>query len=115
MHASRVLCVAAAVACLLSTAAAFVSGGGNAVLRTRAATSAGQQQHVQPVQQQGVQALRASEDGGEEGGFVNPYTAFRKWQMDLVSSSVLGAFLLRCITGSGMLPAGSSQHATRVL
>ncbi|CAM9454098.1 unnamed protein product [Ectocarpus fasciculatus] len=90
MHASRVLCVAAAVACLLSTAAAFVSGGGNAVLRTRAATSAGQQQHVQPVQQQGVQALRASEDGGEEGGFVNPYTAFRKWQMDLIESKAKG-------------------------
>lgn len=91
MHSSRVLCVAAAVACLVSTVAAFVASGGGHAIRTRAATSAGRQ-HVQPVQRRGVQALGASEGGGEEGGFVNPYTAFRKWQMDLVSSSVVVAF-----------------------
>ncbi|CAM9250019.1 unnamed protein product [Ectocarpus sp. 8 AP-2014] len=92
MHASRVLCVAAAIACLVSTAAAFVASGGGHVVRTRAATSAGQQQHVQPaIQQRGVQALGASEDGaGEERGFVNPYTAFRKWQMDLIESKAKG-------------------------
>lgn len=36
---------------------------------------------------QGVGPLRAStndEGEGGEGGFVNPYTAFRKWQKELV-------------------------------
>ncbi|CAN0254944.1 unnamed protein product [Ectocarpus sp. 12 AP-2014] len=90
MHASRVLCVATSVVCLVSSAAAFVASGGGHAVRTRAATSAGQ--HVQPaVQQRGVQALGASEDGaGEDGGFVNPYTAFRKWQMDLIESKAKG-------------------------
>ena len=34
----------------------------------------------------GARSLQAAGDGKAEGegGFVNPYTAFRKWQMDLV-------------------------------
>lgn len=96
--------VAVLVVCLLSTATAFVSGGGAALRtsilcldRTHVSSPLRQQQqqrqlqhatHV-PRRRLGVQSLRAASDQEEEqGGFVNPYTAFRKWQLDLVRRSV---------------------------
>lgn len=37
------------------------------------------------VSREGVRSLRASAEEEGEGGFPNPYNAFRKWQMNLVS------------------------------
>eukprot|EP00903_Cladosiphon_okamuranus_P017793 g16377.t1 len=72
----------AVVVCLVSSAAAFVVGGGSVPRTTAVTTSA---QHVQRCNAQ--QQLRAAAGDEEEGGgFINPYTAFRKWQMDLIDS-----------------------------
>ena len=79
------LAALAVVACLVSSAAAFVAGGGAGLVRTSCVDGTTSAQHVQ---RRDAQQLRAAAGDGEEGGgFVNPYTAFRKWQMDLVSSS----------------------------
>lgn len=80
------LAAVAVVAGLFSSAAAFVVGTGAAGYGLRSSCVAGttSAKHVQ--RRGGVQQLRAAAGDGEEGGgFVNPYTAFRKWQMDLVS------------------------------
>eukprot|EP00752_Nemacystus_decipiens_P017926 g16069.t1 len=78
----------AVVACLVSSAAAFVSGVG-AVLRTSCVPATSTTQHV--YRRDAHQQLRAAADDGEEGGgFVNPYTAFRKWQMELIDSKAKG-------------------------
>ena len=87
--------VVSVVACLASTSTAFVAIGGSALrsslgrttfspkhVHAQGSSNARQQSRPRPI---GVQSLRASaedEEGG--GGFKNPYTAFRKWQMDLV-------------------------------
>lgn len=92
--------VSIALACLASSVAAFLVSGAGSVLRTSAGCISQQQQQQSATQAQaadlhrvarhaGVRALRAAADDGDEGGggFVNPYTAFRKWQMDLVRNS----------------------------
>ncbi|CAM9579393.1 unnamed protein product [Hapterophycus canaliculatus] len=90
MYSTRFFLAVAAALCMVSTAAAFVAGGtSQSCVRCR--TTSAPQNHVQQQRQQrrqgGVRSLRAaSDDGDEGGGFVNPYTAFRKWQMDLIES-----------------------------
>jgi len=80
IRAPRLFLLAAVVADLVCSAASFVVGSRTGLVRStscvgRRTTSA---DHVR------VKQLRASSEEGESGGFVNPYTAFRKWQMDLV-------------------------------
>lgn len=89
IQAPRLFFVAAVVASLVCSAASFVVGSSSGLVRSasgvgRGTTSAAADHD--PVQKRGVavQPLRASADDGEGGGFVNPYTAFRKWQMELV-------------------------------
>lgn len=91
---------AAVVVCLASTATAFISGGSMS-LRTsvpfvgRTYVSSPMQRQLQrathvPRRRLGINSLRATSDQEEEqSGFVNPYTAFRKWQLELVRSSLL--------------------------
>lgn len=88
--------IALAAVCFVSPASAFVVGGplrvgSSTTLATHASSKI---THVSPRRsqqqglQQGVRGLRAAasnEEAEGDGGFVNPYTAFRKWQLDLVS------------------------------
>lgn len=87
MQVARFLFAAAVVGCLVSTAAAFVVGSssssGDALRSSCVGTRATSAEHVQR-RSAAVQSLRAASDDGEEGGFPNPYNAFRKWQMELV-------------------------------
>lgn len=88
--------VTSVVACLASNSTAFVAVGGS-TLRSSLGRASFSPKHVHPKESSskrrqqsrprhiGVQSLHASaedEEGG--GGFKNPYTAFRQWQMDLV-------------------------------
>lgn len=96
----RVLASSASLLLLLSwTAEAFVPTGANfRSLRTVslsarqvAATTHEHSRHLRPPACHGkrIQPLRAtSPDNDEEGGFVNPYTAFRKWQKELVGATL---------------------------
>lgn len=72
---------------LLTVAAFLVSGSSSSGLRS-SCVGGSHATHAEHVQQRrkgsAVQSLRAASDDGEEGGFVNPYNTFRKWQMDLV-------------------------------
>lgn len=80
----------AVVASVASSASAFVTGNGAvSALRSSCVDRTTSAQHVQRQRRGDAQQLRAAAGDGEEGGgFVNPYTAFRKWQMDLVSRLV---------------------------
>ncbi|CAM9631357.1 unnamed protein product [Choristocarpus tenellus] len=83
MVLARVLMLATVVNCLLVQSMAFVIVGVGPGVRV----SGGRATNVH-VGRRGArsQPLRAASDDGEEGGFVNPYTAFRKWQMELIDS-----------------------------
>lgn len=86
-HAVAAL-VALAAMSFASPASAFVVGGPLRVRSTTPADASSRITHVSSARrsQQGVVGLRAAASDEEgEGGFVNPYTAFRKWQLDTVS------------------------------
>lgn len=97
MQLARVSCIVAFIlsAALVSKVTAFVvPGEGSLLLRIRpihhetlSRSVVGERPMSCSRIAQGAGTLRASssEEGeGGEGGFVNPYTAFRKWQKELV-------------------------------
>lgn len=97
MQLARVQCIVAFIvsaALVLKVTAFVVPGEGSLLLRSRpihhetsSRSVVGERRMSYSRIDQGLGTLRASinEEGDVgEGGFVNPYTAFRKWQKELV-------------------------------
>lgn len=95
MIATRLVFLVSILGIFCSSPTRGLLAPGNIVLEARLRSSSSHlyilkhEQHTQPAPRSGngVQPLRAAASDDEEagGGFVNPYTAFRKWQKGIVS------------------------------